>query len=220
MLEHLAERGYVCVTANYALSPKARWPQHVLDCKLALAWVKRHIAEYGGDPSLVFVSGGSAGGHLAALVALTANDPAWQPGFEDERHASRRMHPALRRLRLRRSRQDREPQSRAHAWSSAFSSASTPRRSAAASPISRVGESAPPFLVVHGRNDVLVPVATARAFVSALRAQQHAPGGLRRAAARPARLRQLLVAPDRAPRSRRRAFHDGDRRAHGPPNGR
>jgi len=65
MLEHLAERGYVCVTANYSLSPKARWPRHILDCKLALLWVKRHIAEYGGDPSLVFVSGCSAGGHLA-----------------------------------------------------------------------------------------------------------------------------------------------------------
>src|SRR5208283_1736611 len=68
MLEYLAERGYVCITANYALSPKAKWPQHVVDCKLALAWVKRHAAEFGGDPTLVFVSGSSAGGHLSALV--------------------------------------------------------------------------------------------------------------------------------------------------------
>ena len=174
MLEHLAERGFVCVTANYALSPKARWPRHVLDCKLALAWVKRHIAEYGGDPDLVFLSGGSAGGHLAALVALTANDPAWQPGFEDEdttvaaciplygvydfvdpeKIGNANLTPILERRVFE--------QGAAEAF-------------AAASPISRVSESAPPFLVVHGRNDVLVPVQSARAFVAALRARSTHP---------------------------------------------
>jgi acetyl esterase/lipase len=168
MLEYLAERGYVCVTANYALSPKARWPRHVLDCKLALSWVKRHISEYGGDPNLVFVSGCSAGGHLAALLALTANDSAWQPGFEDEdttvagcvplygvydfvdaeKIANANLSPILERY--------------------VFGQASV-EDFTAASPILRVHESAPPFLVVHGRNDVLVPVQSARAFVSSLR---------------------------------------------------
>ena len=174
MLEHLAERGYVCVTANYALSPKARWPRHVLDCKLALAWVKQHIADYGGDPGLVFLSGGSAGGHLAALLALTANDPVWQPGFEDEdttvaacipmygvydfvdpdRIGNANLTPILERRVFEQAAAD------------AF---------AAASPISRVGESAPPFFVVHGRHDVLVPVESARAFVRALRAHSTEP---------------------------------------------
>ena len=174
MLEYLAERSYVCVTANYALSPKARWPQHVLDCKLALAWVKRNIADYGGDPGLVFVSGCSAGGHLAALVALTANDPTWQPGFEDEdsevvgciplygvydfvdsdRIGNANLAPILER----------------HVFERAAVEAF-----AAASPISRVHESAPPFFVVHGRNDVLVPVQAARAFVGSLRAASSQP---------------------------------------------
>ena len=48
-----------------------------------MAWVKEHIDEYGGDPSFVAVSGGSAGGHLCALLALSAGDPAFQPGFEE-----------------------------------------------------------------------------------------------------------------------------------------
>ena len=78
----LAANGWVCVSINYRLSPKATWPDHLVDCKRALAWVREHIDEYGGDPDYVVVTGGSAGGHLAAMVGLTANDPEYQPGFE------------------------------------------------------------------------------------------------------------------------------------------
>ena len=45
--------------------------------------VKENIAAYGGDPNFVAISGGSAGGHLSALAALTPNDPKFQPGFEE-----------------------------------------------------------------------------------------------------------------------------------------
>ena len=48
--------------------PGATWPDQIVDCKRAIAWVRRHIADYGGDPSFIAVSGGSAGGHLAALA--------------------------------------------------------------------------------------------------------------------------------------------------------
>ncbi len=65
MMHELALRGWVCVAINYRLSPRATWPDHVVDCKRALAWVREHIAEYGGDPAFIAVSGGSAGGHLA-----------------------------------------------------------------------------------------------------------------------------------------------------------
>ena len=83
MMYELVARGWVCVAINYRLSPKATWPDHIVDAKRAVAWVKEHIGEYGGDPSFVAVSGGSAGGHLCALLALSAGDPAFQPGFED-----------------------------------------------------------------------------------------------------------------------------------------
>ena len=114
MLEYLAERGYVCVTANYALSPKAKWPRHVVDCKLALLWVKRHITEYGGDPGLVFVSGCSAGGHLAALACAHSQRAGLAARLRGRGHHRCWVHPALRRLRLRRSGQDRQRQSVAH----------------------------------------------------------------------------------------------------------
>ena len=51
LMHELIERGWVCVAINYRLSPRATWPEHVIDCKRALAWVHEHIAEYGGDPS-------------------------------------------------------------------------------------------------------------------------------------------------------------------------
>ena len=48
MLLELARRGWVCVTINYRLSPKATWPDHIVDCKMAVAWVREHIARVRG----------------------------------------------------------------------------------------------------------------------------------------------------------------------------
>ena len=83
LMAHLAERGWVCVTANYRLSPRATWPDQIVDVKRALVWTKANIAGHGGDPSFVVITGGSAGGHLCSLAALTPNLAEFQPGFED-----------------------------------------------------------------------------------------------------------------------------------------
>lgn len=178
MLQRLASRGYVCVTANYSLSPKAKWPSHVIDCKLALAWVKHHIAEYGGDPDLIFISGGSAGGHLAALVALTANDPEWQPGHEDDDTSVAGC------VALYGVYDFVDPEKLGNANLSSLLDLGVFKRAGdeleakrAASPISRVTKSAPPFFLAHGRNDVMVPVRSARAFVEVLRTRSEQPVG-------------------------------------------
>lgn len=60
----------IFVSVSYRLAPKARYPAPADDCADALAWVHRHIAQYGGDPARLFYGGHSAGGHLCALVAL------------------------------------------------------------------------------------------------------------------------------------------------------
>jgi acetyl esterase/lipase len=180
MMYELVARGWVCVAINYRLSPKATWPAQMVDAKKALAWVKEHIADYGGDPAFVAVSGGSAGGHLAALLALTAGDPSFQPGFEtadtsvdacvpfygvmdltgtDE--AATRYGSGLLRLletKVMKTGADEHPE--------IFR---------AASPTYRVHDGAPPFFVLHGQNDTLVPVSVARAFVEALRAVSSEP---------------------------------------------
>ena len=51
------------------------------DVKRAVAWIRENIASYGGDPAYVAITGGSAGGHLTALTALTPNEKRWQPGL-------------------------------------------------------------------------------------------------------------------------------------------
>ncbi|TXS93855.1 alpha/beta hydrolase [Parahaliea maris] len=83
LMNELASLGWVCVALSYRLSPTWKLPAHAIDCKRGLAWVKEHIAEYGGDPDFVVITGGSAGGHLCSLLALTQNRPDLQPGFEE-----------------------------------------------------------------------------------------------------------------------------------------
>ncbi len=177
MMLFLASQGWVCVTANYRLSPKATWPDHIVDAKRATAWVRRHIAEYGGDPSFVAVSGGSAGGQLASLVALTPGDPDFQPGFESEdAHVDAcvsfyGVYDMTNRDGLR---------GRGFLWFlervvMKARYGDRPELFRAASPMDRIGPSTPPFMAVHGTNDSLVPVAEARRFVQNLRAASAEP---------------------------------------------
>jgi acetyl esterase/lipase len=72
--EAFAAQGLATAVINYRLTPKVVHPGHVQDVARAFAWVHEHIAEYGGRPDRVFVSGHSAGGHL---VALLATDPSY-----------------------------------------------------------------------------------------------------------------------------------------------
>jgi hypothetical protein len=75
LIYRLSSQGWVCISANYRLGPAVRSPDHLVDAKKVIAWVREHGHQYGADPAVVFVAGSSAGGHLAAMAALTSNDP-------------------------------------------------------------------------------------------------------------------------------------------------
>lgn len=75
----LADNGYVVFTINYRLLPEARIKKQVEDAMAAVIWVKEHAREYGADPERVAVAGGSAGGHIGALVAWASDDPFFTP---------------------------------------------------------------------------------------------------------------------------------------------
>jgi acetyl esterase/lipase len=83
LLNRLADRGWVCISASYRLRPAAGFPDHLIDAKRAIAWATANAGAYGGDASRLVVAGSSAGGQLAVLSALTPNQPVFQPGFEN-----------------------------------------------------------------------------------------------------------------------------------------
>lgn len=66
----LCRKGYAVVAPNYRLYPRCKNPDYTDDAAAAVAWVVKHIAEYGGDPTQVYVSGHSAGGYLTLMLAL------------------------------------------------------------------------------------------------------------------------------------------------------
>jgi len=184
LMFELARHGWVCVTVNYSLSPRATWPDHVVDCKRALVWVREHIAEYGGDPNFLAVSGGSAGGHLSALLALTPADRSLQPGFEDRDTSVSACVPlygvydmtgGMGRIQPVPFRQDEGLVRLLERQVFKQRIAENPKLFEDASPLYRVHAEAPPFFVVHGTNDTLVSVGTARQFVGALREVSKSP---------------------------------------------
>ncbi len=173
LMQHLAAKGWVCVAINYRLSPKHAFPAHVIDVKKAIAWIKEHIEAYGGDPDYVAITGGSAGGHLCALAALTPDRKEWQPGFEDADTSVQVAVPHYGvydfagSTGLRSAEQLRDlflaPRILQTTWPE------DPEAFEAASPILQVSEDAPDFFVLHGQYDTLVPVDQARLFVEELR---------------------------------------------------
>ena len=172
LMSQLAEMGWICLSVQYRVSPHHRWPSHITDVKTAIAWARANVDKFGGDRNFIAVAGCSAGGHLSALAGLTANDPEMQtelpPGsdtsvdavvgiygrydWEDRLTVERdRFVDFLERVVVKR-RIDRHPK--------VFRDAS---------PIARIHPDAPPFFVIHGSSDTVIPVAQARSFVERLR---------------------------------------------------
>lgn len=173
LMTELAAKGWICVAINYRLSPRNAFPAQIVDVKRAIAWIRENIADYGGDTDYLAITGGSAGGHLAALAALTPHVKEFQPGFEDaDTHVEVavphygvydfagatglksmiQMRDGFLAPRVVQKRWDEDPET--------FE---------AASPILQVTPEAPDFFVMHGTNDTLVPAEQARLFVAKLR---------------------------------------------------
>jgi acetyl esterase/lipase len=177
LLSHLAERGWVCVAINYRLSPKARWPAHIADVKRAIAWTKQNIANHGGDPSFVAITGGSAGGHLSALAALTPGEPEFQPGFEDVDTTVQAAVPLYGVYDFVDEDELGVPGLFKFLERMVFTGTLAETRAIweQASPQYHLRNDAPPFFVIHGRNDVFTHAAQARRFAEDLRKESSQP---------------------------------------------
>ncbi|MFF3741318.1 alpha/beta hydrolase [Streptomyces sp. NPDC002566] len=147
----LASRGWVTISANYRLKPQVRHPEHMIDLKKVIAWAREHAQEYGADPSTLFLAGSSAGGHMSSIAALTPNDPAFQPGFEE---ADTSVSGVVVLNGFLGAYWHQGPES---------------------SPLGHARPDAPPMLIVHGDLDPLVPAADIREVADGLRGASDNP---------------------------------------------
>lgn len=172
LMYHLASRGWICVAANYRLSPSVAFPTHLLDCKKALCWIRENGADYGMDTDFVAVTGGSAGGHLAALMGLTANRPELQPDNPDTDTSLQAAIPFYGVYDFL-VRHDQHPNREVYQH---FLNGKVMHETVAqnpalwdlASPLAQVHSAAPPFMVLHGSHDSLASVRDAQVFVETL----------------------------------------------------
>ncbi len=171
----LVEAGWIYVAINYRLSPKDKFPAHLIDCKRALVWIKENIERYGGDPNFIMVTGGSAGGHLASLVALTANQEQdlLQPGFEDKDtqvQGAIPMYGVYDFADRHQHRTEFSMQGFLEKMVMPETLDANPKLWDIASPTAMVHDKRPPFFVMHGELDTLSFVEDARYFVRQLKA--------------------------------------------------
>ncbi|WP_179466922.1 alpha/beta hydrolase [Mycolicibacterium vinylchloridicum] len=172
LMSHLAAQGWVCLSIDYRVAPHHRWPRHIQDVKAAIAWARANVDRYGGDRNFVAVAGCSAGGHLAALAGLTIDDPEYQAHLPQD---SDTAVDAVVGIYGRYDWEDRSTPERTRFVDFLERVVVNKKQSRhgdlfrKASPIARIHPKAPPFLVVHGSGDSVIPVAQAQAFVERLR---------------------------------------------------
>ncbi|MCS6911830.1 MAG: alpha/beta hydrolase [Myxococcales bacterium] len=172
MLYELAAAGWVVFAISYRRAPRFPLPAAIEDCKAALVWIREHGLEYGTPGQEVVVLGGSAGGHLAAMLALTPNDPRFQRAFPT---ADTRVRGAVALYGLF----DFETllSQRPHRGAALFLERlvfqtryrDDPERFRLAQPLSHLPPQVPPLLLVHGQNDGLVPIEQSRRLYHRLR---------------------------------------------------
>lgn len=155
LVYRFASQGWVCVSATYRLRPRAQFPDHLVDAKRVLAWVRHNALGLGVDPSRIVLVGSSAGGHLATLAALTQNDPTFQPGFEQADTSVAAAVGLYGYYGLYYGRNERERPS--------------------SSPLLHDASDAPPIFIAHGDRDGYVAVSGAQALARKLRAESRSP---------------------------------------------
>jgi acetyl esterase/lipase len=143
---HLAEQGFAAACIGYRLLPEVQFPGPILDCKAAVRWVRANAARQGIDPNRIGAIGGSAGGHLVAMLGTSASvkeleGDGGNPGISSRVQAVVAMAtPAEMSRAAERAGIDRQ-------------------MIALISPVTHVTKDSTPLLLLHGTGDTLVPMA-------------------------------------------------------------
>ncbi len=159
----LASHGYVCVSINYALASEGHptWPGNLHDCKRAVRWLRKNADRYRIDPDHIGAIGGSAGGHLVAMLAVTGSEDGLEP-VEDPA-ISTRVQAAVPMYPGRPAGMDRD-----HVMFPG-EMAEIPEVYRAAAPINHVTKGDAPMLILHGTADTTTPLSGSQRFAEKLR---------------------------------------------------
>ena len=159
----LAKAGYVCISIEYWKEAENRWPTNLQDCKNAVRWLRVNAAKLQVDPARIGVIGGSAGGHLALMVAYTAGDAQIDPkplypGVSDQVSACVDMYGISNILTRQGTDASGKPDGRPLGETQLFREkpADAPEKWKSASPVSHIRHDSPPTLILHGTADTTV----------------------------------------------------------------
>lgn len=177
---NLMAHGYAVVSLEYRLSGEAPFPAQIEDCKAAVRWIRANAATYHFDPDHIGAWGHSAGGHLAALLGTSGGVAELEGGGENLKFSSRIQAVCdlsgptdILRLYEGVSNTTEGPGRRARSFIEQFLGGTAEDKRAkavAASPITYVSKGDPPFLIIHGENDMSIPVSQSEEFVGKLKA--------------------------------------------------
>jgi acetyl esterase/lipase len=149
--DQMALQGYVVVSVNYRLFPPATFPAMIEDVKCAIRSLRAHAAEYNLDPSRIGVMGVSAGGHLVSLLGASDVNAGWDVGeYLDQSSRVQAVIPMAGVMDLSRDFPNADIEAMKRIGFGEHNVAQ-------ASPITHVTPDDPPFLLIHGMNDELVP---------------------------------------------------------------
>ena len=175
-LAPLAARGYLGVSVEYRLSGEARFPAQIADCKCAIRYLRAHAAEWSLDPDRIGAWGESAGGHLVTMlgtsggVAELEGDGGWAE-FSSRVQAVCDWFGPTDFLQMDRagSAQNHDAPDSPESELVGGPIQQNPDLVARANPITYVRPDCPPFLIVHGDRDPLVPFNQSELLEAALR---------------------------------------------------
>jgi acetyl esterase/lipase len=162
--------GYVVASIDYRLSQDACFPAQIEDCKAAIRWVRTHAAEYKIDADRVAAWGGSAGGHLASLLGTAGDVTEWEQGHAAGSSRVQAVIDWFGRADLTQACTDPVLGDSPSALLIGGSGPGFVEAARKASPITHVSADDPPFLIMHGERDNVVPPAQSQAFAEALKA--------------------------------------------------
>jgi len=175
----LVENGYIGVSINYRLTHEATWPAQIHDCKAAIRWIRANAHLYNFDADRIGVWGSSAGGHLAAMLGTSGGVEPLEGELGNSGYSSRVQAACDLFGPSDIARMGEQPGPDAGLDHDAPNSPESrllggpvqemKEKARSASPLTYVGPDDPPFLIVHGTRDNVVPFAQSELLAKALK---------------------------------------------------